>query len=143
MSDEVTAPEEQKKEEERPEEAVGLDLPGILRSTDGAPTQEEIDKWKAEYGDIFVSAFSDTELFVFRAITRGEWVELQKQLSQQEGGFSQYDIEDALSQTCVLWTSAPNSVMGKAGTLSVLNEWIMSQSNFMNPAQAAALVAKL
>ena len=37
-------------------------LPSLLKKLPNAPTQEQIDKWKDEHGEVFVFGFSETEL---------------------------------------------------------------------------------
>ena len=38
-------------------------LQSYLQSFKGSPTQEQIDKWKVQYGEVFVSGFSENELY--------------------------------------------------------------------------------
>lgn len=138
MSTEQTAQNEQV--EETPQETVS----SALKQFDNAPTQAQIDQWKVQFGDVFVSGFSETELFIWRAITRPEWVQLQSLAADPERQLTQFQFEEMVCDACVLWKSTTRSWSeGKAGTPSSLQEQILQHSNFMSPQQAAMLVAKL
>jgi len=119
-------------------------LQSYLQSFKGSPTQEQIDKWKVQYGEVFVSGFSENELYVWRAITRPEWVDLQSLTNNPEAKMTQYKFEEMLCDICVLWKSVSKSwVEGKAGTASSLHEQILQNSNFLSAQAASYLVAKL
>ena len=135
--------EEPKKEEAKEEEVKTVDQ--ALFAFPGAPNSEAVEEWKKEFGEVLCSGFSNTELFVFRPLQRAEFINLQTVISQSDKPVSQYDVEDKIVATCVLWASAPaqESLQNKAGSLSTLHEQIMQASNFMNPAVAASYVARL
>ena len=118
-------------------------LMDVLKQFPTAPTQDEVEKWKTKYGDVFVSGFSDNELFIWRTINRREWLDLQLKMSQKENT-SQMELEELICEFCVLWKSIKLSWSeGKAGTPSVLHEQILQRSNFMNPQTAATMMLKL
>lgn len=110
----------------------------------GAPAREQVEQWKQQFGEVLCSGFSETEIFIWRPITRAEFITLQTVMAQQQDA-TQYDFEERLVETCVLWASplGQESLRTKAGSLSTLQEQIMQNSNFMNPAVASALVVKL
>lgn len=114
-----------------------------LEGIPGAPGKDQIEKWKQQFGEVLCSGFSETELFIWRPITRAEFVNLQTIMAQQEA--TQFEFEERLVEACVLWASpaGQQSLQTKAGSLSTLQEQIMQNSNFMNPAVASALVIKL
>jgi hypothetical protein len=66
-------------------------------------------------------------------------------MSQAQTPVSQFKAEEDTVTKCVLWASAEGltSLQNKAGTLTTLNEQVLQNSNFMNPAVAASLVIKL
>lgn len=136
---EVQVPEEQ-------QEGVP-DLVNLLKDFDGSPGQTDIEKWKQQHGEIFVSGFSESELFVWRPLTRAEYVSFQKQMRapQEEGRepMSDLDFEDVVVNQCILWGSDMNTLKNKGGSVSILSEQIMTNSNFMAPAMASVLVMKL
>lgn len=147
MTEEAMAPEvpvEEEKEEETKEEE-GKSLAEVLKAFPGSPTPLEIEQWKQSHGEIFCSGFSETELYVWRAVNRAEFVEMQTQLATSQEPVTQLDVEEQIVKKCVLWAS-PAAVSGlktKAGSLTTLHEQIMQNSNFMDPRVAAALVIKL
>lgn len=126
-----------------PEQEPGL--ADILAGFPGAPNKDQLDKWKAEHGEIFCSGLSATELFIFRPVKRQEFVEMQLALAQATEPVTQYQVEENTVQKCVLWASPGglSALKLKAGTLSTLNEQVLQNSNFVTPAMASALVIKL
>jgi hypothetical protein len=131
-------------QEERKEESDISSLPAALKAFSGAPTQEQIEQWKIQFNEVFVSGFSDTELFVWRPLTRPEWVKLQTVVSNPEAQVDQYKFEEMVCDACVLWKSVEkNWEQGKAGTPTSLQEQILQNSNFFSPQAASLLVAKL
>jgi hypothetical protein len=118
------------------------DLPSLLKGVEGAPSPADIEKWKQTFGEVFVSGFSETELFVWRTVARREYVEIQKRLVQAQGD-PLADPEKELVDLCVLWASNRSTLDTKAGSVSTLYEQIMTNSNFMPPAMASVFVAKL
>lgn len=112
----------------------------FLDQIPGGPSKETVEAWKAAHGDVYVSAFSDTEVFIFRSLNRAEFRSLQEVAAQE--GFTEMEYQDKTVHTCVLWTSVAN-VNAKAGTIPTLTEQIMQNSNFVTPNIAATMVAKL
>lgn len=136
MSEEAV---QQQTEEEKVEQ-----LPDIMKKIPDAPTQDQIEKWKAEYGEVYVSGFSETELFVWHPIARPAYVQIQELVQNPEHQMTQFKFEELVCDSCVLWKSVKVSwEKGKAGTPQSLFEQIMNQSNFLTPAASSMLVAKL
>lgn len=115
-------------------------LPGLLAKFKEAPDQEKIDQFKAMHGDVFISAFSEDEIFIFRALNRLEWRTLQIKL--QEGTIDTFQHEEQIVATALLWKSVSN-LDKKAGTIPTLAEQVVQNSNFLSPAAAASLVGRL
>lgn len=132
----VTAPEEKK------EEVVPLEvrIRGILGKHPNAPSTLTIDDWKVKYGDVFISAFSDDELFLFRPLNRKEYLDLQKRAMSQEITPEDHELETVT--TCMLWTSVKDITL-KAGNVPTLLEQILQNSNFVPPQLASQFVGKL
>lgn len=140
--------EPERKKEEDTEEEYGKKVKGALENKEGAPPKEQIEKWKAEHGGVFVSAFSENEVFIWRVLSRSEYRRLQVYLSQADREqFSQADYEEAVVDTVMLWPSQNseeyNSLAGKAGTYSTLYEQISQASNFVSAPIAGYLMAEL
>ncbi len=115
-------------------------LAQMLAKFQNAPTADQIEELKATYGEIFLSAITEDEIFLFRTVRRGEWRDMQ--LAVRGGQLDELGQEELVVNTCVLWKSVPD-LSKKAGTLSTLAEQIMQNSNFMSSGQASMLVGKL
>ena len=145
--DEPTTVQEVKEpevKEEPAEETPGQRLAEALKKFDNAPAEASIDQWKKQFGDVFVSGFSETEIYVWRPVRRPEFVKIQTKMQDPNESMDQFQLEEMICETCVLWKSV--SVPwneGKAGTPQSLSEQIMQNSNFMSPQAASVLVAKL
>jgi hypothetical protein len=128
---------EEKKKKKEEKESIATDL----RQHPNAPSQEVIDQWKAKFGEVFVSGFSQEEMFIWRPVTREEWGKLQQMSVDAEVPMTQLQYEELLCNLCTLWKSV--DILAKGGTASTLYEQILLNSNFL-PAQAASmLVMKL
>lgn len=136
--------EEKVKEEEK--EQQGPNLPGLLAAFEGGPSETQIEEWKQQFGEIFVSGFSEEELFVFRPLSWKEHKALNKELSaplkEGEEPKTELDLQEKVVDLCLLWTSVAN-YESKGGTVPTLFEQISLNSNFVNPQLAMAFVAKL
>ena len=129
----------QQPEEQQPDD-MGAQVKNALGGFPGAPEQVDIDAWKGQHGDVYVSALSESEIFIFRSLNRLEYRELQERAAQEQLDAMQY--EDNTVKQCVLWSSV-DDLSAKAGTIPTLLEMIMQNSNFVPPQIAATLVAKL
>lgn len=111
----------------------------------GAPDRGMVEEWKQKHGEVLVSAFSELELFVFRPLTRREWINLQVMVQRSQEPLTTYDVEEKICDTCVLWASQPGleALERKAGCMSTLHEQIMQSSNFVDPRFASSYVTKL
>lgn len=138
---------EENKQEKVAESPVVPDMVQLLSTFESAPSQTDIESWKQKFGEIFVSGFSETEVFVWRPLQRGEYVALQKKLREpsKETGEqpSELDFEEWVTKACILWSSDKRICVLKGGTVATLSEQIMQNSNFLAPNIAAMLVMKL
>jgi hypothetical protein len=116
----------------------------VFKSFKDGPSSDQIDKWKGEFGEVYVSGFSEDELYLWRPLARPEYVELQSALQDPQQPMSTFQFEEAICERCVLWSSKVTSWgTGKAGTPAILSDQIMQNSNFLPPQAALMLVAKL
>ena len=131
--------------EETPVQETIADSPQALLQQLGGPNQEQIDAWKVQHGNVFVSGFSQNEMYVWRPLLRSEYRDLQLAMADDNIGMDQLQYEELLCATCVLWPTVDPEYFakGKGGTASTLSEQIMQGSNFMNPAQLVQFVAPL
>lgn len=116
----------------------------VLRGYKGAPSASKIEEWKAEFGEVYVSGFSEEDLFVWRPLYRPEYIKIQVKISNPELGLTQFDVEEMVCETCILWKSKEGQLQNtKAGTLATLSEQIMNNSNFLSAQASSVLVARL
>lgn len=129
------------KDEAKKEPTFGDKLKGLLHDFKNAPSTSEIDAFKLKHGDVYLSALSETELFMFRSLTRKEYREINANI--QEEKLSGENYEEIVVSTCLLWTSVTTNLDNKAGTYPSLMEQIMQNSNFLSPQMLTNLVIKL
>jgi len=133
-------------EEKAAEETTAIpSFVDLLQNFEGSPDQAQIDGWKSEFGDVFCSAFSETELFIWRPLNRQEWREHQLMMAQAEGQVDPFALEEEMVGKCMLWMSGPGkqSLATKAGSATTLHEQLLQNSNFVDPRLASNLVVKL
>lgn len=111
----------------------------------GSPTRDQIEGWKQKHGEVFCSGFAETELYIWRPMSRAEFVNLQVQMGQSEKPVNNLEAEEMVVNTCLLWSSEPGkkALLQKAGSMTALHEQVMANSNFMDPRLATSLVIKL
>lgn len=135
------------------------DLISMIKDLPDAPNQAVIDGWKAKYGDVYVSGFSETEIYIWRAINRAEYkqMQIQQQMLAAQADAEQkldskvtmaiegqFDQEDQMVAKCLLWPKlSVEELQKKAGTIPSLLEQLTQQSNFLSPQQASVLVMRL
>lgn len=130
--------EKEKEEEHSP--TLADKLKALLQKFTNKPSAEEIESLKARHGDIFLSALSDDEVFLFRALTRSEHRNLNSLAAEEK--INPDDLDSLTVDQCVLWKSVTN-IESKAGTIPSLYEQIMQNSNFLPPQVLTNLVTKL
>ena len=138
----VTPEAQETQEEQAP------DIADFLSAFPGAPTHDQINQWKATYGEVLCSGFSDTELYIWRPLSRQEFLEIQQEVRQaaqagQQAGDA--EIELRIVGICTLWASDPGrkALDSKGGSISTLHEQIMLSSNFLPSNVAVNMVIKL
>lgn len=142
----LTMPPEEKEEEQEEKEEVKQEktMLDYLAEYEDAPDQVRLEQWKQQYGEVMCSGLSETELYIFRPITRSEFINLQKHLANMKDP-SNFEVEKIIVDTCLLWASPQGlaSLDSKAGTFSTLHEQILQASNFINAAYVSQFVVKL
>lgn len=94
----------------------------------GGPTIAEIDAWKEQYGQVYLTEVDDDDLFIWHVINRKEFKEIMK-IADADAMYR----EERICEKCVLWPaeySFTSMESGKAGTPTVLAEQIMERSGF-------------
>ena len=137
--------EEPEKEEKKEDEKKDKSIADYLTEYDNSPSEADVEGWKQKHGEVLCSILSEKELYIFRPITREEFVNLQAHIAQAGGQVSNFEVEQIVVDTCVLWASTEGiaSTRTKAGTLSTLHEQVLQASNFMNAAYVSQFVIKL
>ncbi|MEW6770008.1 MAG: tail chaperonin [Bacillota bacterium] len=100
------------------QEQADVALPGY--------TQEQVEAWKAQYGQVYVSEFGEGEVFVWRCITRAEY---RKIMSMQR--LDMWQREEEICKICVLDPEGYNYATAKAGIATILAEQILNKSGFI------------
>lgn len=96
---------------------------------EGGPTKSQIEDWKKQFGDIYMTEF-DSETFVWRTLTRLEF----KRVINAEGAENDWYREERVAELCVLWPENyghDEIVNGKAGIPAMLADQVMNKSGFM------------
>jgi hypothetical protein len=134
----VQDPEEVASEEPMPV----FNAKDALMAIPGAPSQEQIDAWKQEWGQIYTFPFDLREIYVWRPIRRREWQMLQSNeaLVKEEAKF-----QEQIVMRCVLWPKiGPVELnLSRAGLVQTLFGVIMQGSYFLHPDFAISLVQEI
>jgi len=136
------APVVQEEKEQAAQKQVEEELTAHLDKLPDVPSTEQRELWKTEYGEIFASGFSPTEMYIFRPLSRPEYVKIQTMSQNPEVEMDQFKLEETICNTCVLYPAILD-LNKKAGTAPSLSEQIMQNSNFLSPQAASVLVIKL
>lgn len=160
-TEDTTTPVTETTDEQEP---AAPDLKSLLADLPNAPDQSIIDGWKVKYGNVFMSGFDETEIYIWRVLNRAEYKQMQIDQQIQAMGTQlgenaskeevaakvtasvtgDYAREDKLVSACLLWPKLTVEELSvKAGTIPSLLEEIVQNSNFLTPQQASMLVIKL
>ena len=113
-----------------------------LRAIPGAPSQEQIEAWKQEWGSVYTFPFDSKEIYIWRPMRRREWQMLQSNeaLIKEEAKF-----QEQVVMRSVLWPKiGPVELnLSRAGMIQTLFSVIMQGSYFLHPDFAITLVEEL
>lgn len=114
----------------------------FFKHLEDKPSDEQIEAWKEQVGEVYFAQISEAEHFVFRAIKRKEWRDLLKRLEAVKDPLKQ---DEAIVMKGVLYPQLNNLKVNmlSAGTINTMKELIMQASNFFPPEYALQLVRKL
>lgn len=139
-------------QEVSPEEALRQQILGALNSHQTAPSEAQIAKWKAQYGDngIYVLALNEDDVYVFTYLRRAQWQKIQQAVANAQKAELTQNADDTLKekvlQFTVLWPR-PLTVEffanSRAGTIDTLFNVIMANSSFLQLSQAMILTTQL
>ena len=90
-------------------------------------TQEMIDKWKEQYGDIYSAVLADGKQYIYRPMKR---IEYKNVISNPESPRSY--MEEQIVLKCLIHPKLNSTDLAaeKAGTVSTLTDLVMAASNF-------------
>lgn len=103
----------------------------------GGPTYEQIEHWKAQYGDVYMTEYDDNEVYIWRTLTRAEYKQVMAMTNLAPAA-----REERICQIAVLYPASFNELeqaRGKAGVPTVLAEQIMEKSGFLPTEEARKL----
>lgn len=105
------------------------------------PSEEQLEEWKRQYGDIFLISLSERENFVFRALRRQEWRQLVAQIQK----LNEQKKAEAICVRGVLFPKLNELSVSTltAGAPETIRNMILEASNFIEPERAITLVRKL
>lgn len=137
----VPEPEEQEQEEPQVQEEEEYDSTKMDPKEElweGGPTFAQINAWKEQFGDVFVTSVTPDKHFVWRCLTRFEYRRLVKNLEQSVStgqvtqGEANMNNEESITEMCVLFPSynRTQNVGEMAGIASTIAQQVMEASGF-------------
>lgn len=124
----------------------------LLQKAHGAPSQAQINAWKAQHGQngVYAIGMGEGDVYVFTHLKRGQWKKIQEVMSKMSQADESFDTEDEMKkkvvQYCVLW---PNPLPleffynSRAGVLDAIYQSILLNSYFLSPQQTMMLTTQL
>lgn len=94
----------------------------------GGPSIAQVDAWKEQFGQIFMTEVDDDDAFIWRVLNRKEFKEIMK-LDNADAMYR----EERVCERCILWPegySFEAMSNGKAGAPTILAEQVMEKSGF-------------
>ena len=135
------------KEQGVTEENVKEQLYEELQKTfgSGAPTEDQVNAWKAQCGRVRFVWLSDTEVYFIRPIKRAEYKGIVEAVGPTSGADPDGFMRERIVSQCVLWPKMDPSQMADsfAGTIETLYAAIMEASNFLNQEALFTVVREL
>ena len=130
-------------EEVQPDPAIPhFSAKDALRDIPGAPSEAQIEAWKADHGSVYAFPFDTKEIYVWRAIRRREYQVLKtnKALLEDEEKFQEHIVLRS-----VLWPVLDSVSLNltRAGLVQTLYGVIMQGSYFLHPDFAVQLIEEL
>jgi hypothetical protein len=105
------------------------------------PSDEEIEQFKHQVGDVYLLSLSEKENFVFRPLRRLEWRTLMQKIQKLEDDKK----SEAIVMKATLWPKLDQQNINvlTAGAIDSVRDMILQVSNFIGPETAMQLVRKL
>jgi len=133
------------------ETQIKNDILSLLANREDAPTEEDIGRWKAQYGDeaIQVLGLDKDNVYIYTHITLSQWEKIQSIMQQIQGTAQAANVEkqlrDRVIRSAVLWPPLPKDFFSRcrAGLPDTIYQLIMIHSYFLSPQQAMSLTIQL
>ncbi len=111
------------------------------KALEDRPSEEVLEGWKKQFGDIFLVSLSEKENFIFRALRRQEWRQLVAQIQK----FPEQKKAEAICMRGIIFPKMTEMNMATltAGAPETIRNLILEASNFIEPERAITLVRKL
>ena len=112
-----------------------------FKELENRPSDEEIEHFKTQVGDVYLMSLSEKENFVFRPLRRLEWRTLMQKISKLE----EDKKSEAIVMKACLWPKLDQQNINvlTAGAIDSVRDMILQVSNFIGPEMAMQLVRKL
>lgn len=106
---------------------------------EGGPTYGDIEAWKQQYKDVYVTSVTPDTHYVWRTLTRFEYRRLVKNIEQQmsTGQVSQAEAnmnnEESIAEMCILFPKVTRQDLAgeMAGLASIISQEVMETSAFV------------
>jgi vacuolar-type H+-ATPase subunit I/STV1 len=137
-------------EPEEPEEEVAEQgsikdqVIDLLKKSKGAPSEQQIAKWKAQHGQngVYAIGMGEGDVYVFTHLKRGQWKKIQEIMQKMQAQDDSFDAEDEMKkkvvQYCTLWPQQLGVEFfynSRAGVLDAIYQSILLNSYFLSPQQ--------
>lgn len=105
---------------------------------EGGPPLAQINAWKDQFGDVYITSLSATRHIIWRTLTRFEYRRLVKQMEQATSGgmVSQAEAlmnqEEMIAELCILFPPLSRAELAsqQAGVASLISQEVMDASGF-------------
>ncbi len=136
------------------EEMMRAQMLELLASTPGAPSLEQIEGLKKQYGQngVQLLALGEGDVYIYTYLRRSQWKRIQELVAAAANTEAFADkaeemLREKVIQSCVLWPKQVSSVEflynSRAGVMDTLYQVIMLSSYFLEPSQALQLTISL
>lgn len=134
-----------------PAEQMRVDILSMLSGHPDAPSEDQIEAWKAKVGQdgLQVIAFDRTNVFIFTHLTLRQWERIQEIMQEAQksgqGADLQKKLRDTVVRSAVLWPRLQPEWFdtARAGLPDTLYELILVNSYFLSTQQAMTLTTQL
>ncbi len=132
------------------EEILKMQILDVLKKDKNAPPAMQITAWKEQYGNnnIHITAFTDTDVYIYHHITRKQWRTI-KEIMQKTDLSNMEEVEERLKEkvfaSCVLYPQLKDNWIDtcKVGVVDSLYIMILLHSGFLDANKAMMLTTQL